>query len=118
MLILGEFILRRFGISKFNAFLGMNRFSFFFFKILYPSFTVSIVAMISLLGNVLEIRPFARRSVPMWVNCGEDILITNFFLSAMLVGGQDKFLDLVNLVITTYWYIFNSRFYQKLMALH
>ena len=26
---------------------------------------------------------------------------------------QDKFLDLVNLVLTTTWYIFNSQFYQQ-----
>ena len=26
---------------------------------------------------------------------------------------QDKFLDLVNLVLTTTWYTFNSQFYQK-----
>ena len=30
---------------------------------------------------------------------------------------QDKFLDLVNLVLTTTWYTFNSQFYQQLMAL-
>ena len=27
---------------------------------------------------------------------------------------QDKFLDLVNLVLTTTWYNFNSQFYQEL----
>ena len=26
---------------------------------------------------------------------------------------QDKFLDLVNLVLTTTWYTFNSKFYQQ-----
>ena len=26
---------------------------------------------------------------------------------------QDKFVDLVHLVLTTIWYIFNSQFYQK-----
>ena len=44
----------------------------------------STVAMMSLLGSVLEVieklRPFARRSVSIWVNCLEDILITHFFL--------------------------------------
>ena len=50
------------------------------------SFTASsIVAMISLLGSVLEVieklRPFASRKwVSIWVNCLEDILITHFFL--------------------------------------
>ena len=45
---------------------------------------------ISLLGSVLEVieklRPFARRSVSIWVNCLEDILITHFFLSVILVA--------------------------------
>ena len=55
------------------------------------SFTASsIVAMISLLGSVLEVteklRSFTRRSFSMWVNCLEGILITHFFLSAMLVA--------------------------------
>ena len=30
---------------------------------------------------------------------------------------QDKFLDLVNLVLTTTCYTFNSQFYQQMMAL-
>ena len=46
--------------------------------------------MISLLGSFLEVieklRPFARRLVSIWVNCLEDILITHFFLSAILVA--------------------------------
>ena len=50
----------------------------------------SIVAMISLLGSVLEVieklRPFARRLVLIWVNCLEDTLITHFFLSVVLVA--------------------------------
>ena len=61
------------------------------------SFTASsTVAMISLLDSVLEVieklRPFARRSVSIW---------------------QDRFLDLVYLVLTTAWYTFNSQFYQQ-----
>ena len=50
----------------------------------------SIVAMISLLENVLEVieklRPFARRSVSVWVNYLEDMLVTHFFLSVILVA--------------------------------
>ena len=30
---------------------------------------------------------------------------------------QDKFLDLINLVLIATWYTFNSKFYQKMMAL-
>ena len=55
------------------------------------SFTVtSTVAMISSLGSVLEVikksRPFARRSVSIWVNCLDEILLTYFFLSAILLS--------------------------------
>ena len=50
----------------------------------------SIVAMISLLGNVLEVteklRPFARRSVSIWIICLKDKYITSLFLSAILVA--------------------------------
>ena len=54
------------------------------------SFTASsTVAMISLLGSVLEVieklRPFGRRLVSIWVSCLEDISITHFFLSVILV---------------------------------
>ena len=54
-------------------------------------FTAScIVAMISLIGSVLEVieklRSFARRSVSIWVNCLKDILITHFFLSVILAA--------------------------------
>ena len=49
----------------------------------------SIAAMISLLGYLLEVteklRPFARRSVSIWVICLEGKNITSFFLSAILV---------------------------------
>ena len=45
--------------------------------------------MISLLGSVLEVieklRPFSRGSVSIWVNCLDEMLITHFFLSVMLV---------------------------------
>ena len=45
--------------------------------------------MISLLGSVLEVieklRPFGRRLVSIWVSCLEDISITHFFLSVILV---------------------------------
>ena len=46
--------------------------------------------MISLLGSVLEVieklRPFATRSISIWVNCLEDILITHYFLFAIIVS--------------------------------
>ena len=52
-------------------------------------FTASSTVAISLLGSVLEVieklRPFARISVSIWVNCLEDILVTHFFLSVILV---------------------------------
>ena len=70
---------------KCKTYIGTNRVSLFFFKILY-----CIVAMISLLGRVLEVieklRPFPRRLVSIWVNCLEDILRTHFFLSVILVA--------------------------------
>ena len=48
------------------------------------SFTASsIVAMISLLDSLLEVieklRPFARRSTLIWVNCLEDIFLDFLF---------------------------------------
>ena len=46
--------------------------------------------MISLSSGILEVikkfRPFARKTVSIWVNCLEDRLITNFFLCIMLVA--------------------------------
>ena len=67
------------------------------------SFTASsTVAMISLLGSVLEVieklRPFARRSVSIWVNYLEDILITHFFLSVILVALCVTLFSLINLL--------------------
>ena len=58
---------------------------------IYRSFTASsMAAIISLWDKVLEVteklRPFARRLVSIWVICLEDILITHFFLSVMLVA--------------------------------
>ena len=55
------------------------------------SFTASsILAMVSLLGSVLEVieklRPFARRPISKWVNYLKDILIIHSFLSAILVA--------------------------------
>ena len=55
------------------------------------SFTASsIVSMIYFLGSVLEVieelRPFARRSVSIWVNYLQDILIAHCFLSVILVA--------------------------------
>ena len=54
------------------------------------SFTASsMVNLTSLLDSILEVfqklRPFARRSILIWVNFMEDILITHFFLSDLLV---------------------------------
>ena len=34
-----------------------------------------------------------------------------------MVIPQDKFPDLVNLVLTTAWYIFNSKFYQQINSI-
>ena len=46
--------------------------------------------MIFSLGSVLEVieklRPFVERSVSIWVNYLEEILVTHFFLSAILVA--------------------------------
>ena len=54
------------------------------------SFTTSSIVAIFLLGSVLEVienlSVFARRSVSIWLNCQEDILITHFFSSFMLVA--------------------------------
>ena len=56
--------------------------------------------MISLLGSVLEVikklRPFARRLVSIWVNYLEDILITHFFLSVILVALSVALFLLIN----------------------
>ena len=58
------------------------------------------LAMISLLGSVLEVikklRPFERRSVSIWVNYLEDILITHFFLSVILVALSVALFLLIN----------------------
>ena len=56
----------------------------------------SVVTMISLLGSVLEVtenlRPFAKRSVSIWVDCLKDMLITHFVLSVILaaLGTSEK----------------------------
>ena len=74
------------GLEFWSVRLIKNRVSLFFFKINYWS---SIVAMIFLLGTVLEVieklRLFLKRSVLIWVNYLEDILITHF-LSVILVA--------------------------------
>ena len=71
---------------KWKAYFGTNRVSLFFFKILYCIFYSSYDIFIRRVLEVIEkLRPFARRSVLIWVNCLEDILITHFFLSAILV---------------------------------
>ena len=86
MLILRQVILERFGVLKCKAYFGMNRVSLFFFKILYCIFHCSYDIFIRQFLEVIEkLRPFARRLVSIWVNCLEDILITHFFLSAILV---------------------------------
>ena len=72
---------------KCKAYFGTNRVSLFFFKILYCIFYSSYDIFIRCVLEVIEkLRPFARRSVLIWVNCLEDILITHFFLSAILVA--------------------------------
>ena len=62
--------------------------------------------MISLLGSVLEIietlRYFVRRWVLIWVNCLEDILITHFFLSVMLVALCATYFFLISFRICPY----------------
>ena len=68
---------------KCKTYFGMNRVSLFFFKILYCIFYSSYLG--SALEVVEKLRPFARRSVSIWVNCLEHILITHFFLSVILV---------------------------------
>ena len=79
--MLGQVILRRFGILKCKAYFGTNRVSLFFFKILYCIFYSSYVLEI-----IEKLTPLARKSVSLWINCLEDILITHFFLSAMLMA--------------------------------
>ena len=72
---------------KCKTYFGINCISLFFSR----PFTVSfIVAMISLLGSLLKVieklRPFARRSVGIWINFLEYILITHSLSSTMLVA--------------------------------
>ena len=72
---------------KYKAYFGTNCVSLFFFNILYCIFYSS---MRSLLGSVLEVieklKSFVGISVLIWVNCLEDILMTHFLLSVMLVA--------------------------------
>ena len=71
---------------KCKAYIGTNRVNPFFSKSVTAS---SIVAIMFLFGSVLEVieklRLFVKRSVLIWINCLEDILITHFLLSVILV---------------------------------
>ena len=86
----------------------------------------SIIAMICLLGSFLEklekLKPFQKRSVSIWVDCLEDMLITYFFVSVILLVvfvnfyhcSVDQILIYVFFVkskvfLCKFWFIFSRR---------
>ena len=72
---------------KWKAYFGMNRVSFFFFKILYYIFFSNYDMVIrQCFRSNWEVKALSRRSVLIWVNCPEDILIIYFFLYVILLA--------------------------------
>ena len=88
-LILGEVVLGRFENLQCLVYFGTNCVSPFFFKIHYCLFYSSydiFVRQCFFFKVIEKLRHFERRSVLILVSCLENILITHFFSTAVLVA--------------------------------